>query len=61
MLFVARRHGSEMFEFVEEAFDEISEAIEIGLKAGMFIWPGIGLMLPHAPCFARRALRPSLS
>ncbi len=29
VFFIARRHGSEMFEFVEEAFDEISETIEI--------------------------------
>jgi hypothetical protein len=30
VLFVARRHRSEMLGFVEEAFDEIREAAEIG-------------------------------
>src|ERR1700733_4316397 len=34
VLFVARRDGAEMLEFVEEAFDEISEAIEIGAEGG---------------------------
>ncbi len=32
MLFVARRHGSEMSEFVEEAFDEVPEAVEISAE-----------------------------
>ena len=34
VLFVAGRHRLEMFEFVEEAFDEIVEAIEIGAEGG---------------------------
>ena len=34
VFFVAGRHRAEMFEFVEEAFDETSEAIEIGAEGG---------------------------
>ena len=34
VFFVAGRHRAEMFEFVEEAFDEVSEAIEIGAEGG---------------------------
>src|SRR6185437_6590637 len=30
VLFVARRYGTEMFELVEEAFDQVAEAIEVG-------------------------------
>src|SRR3984957_16246214 len=32
VLFVARRHGSEMFDLVEEAFDQVAEAIEVGAE-----------------------------
>src|ERR1700722_1033232 len=34
VLFVARRPGPEMFEFVEEALDEISKAIEVAAEGG---------------------------
>ena len=61
VFFVAGRHRAEMFEFVEEAFDEISEAIEIGAEGGDFTRLGIGLMLPQAPWLARLFLRASLS
>ena len=60
VFFVAGRHRAEMFEFVEEAFDEVSEAIEIGAEGG-FTRLGIGLMLPQAPWLARLFLRASLS
>lgn len=36
MFFEARCDRSEMFEFVEEAFDEVSEAIEIGAERRNF-------------------------
>ena len=48
VLFVARRHGSEMFEFVEEAFDEISETIEIRAEGRNVYAAGHGFDV--APC-----------
>ena len=60
MLFVARRHGSEMFELVKEAFDEISKAIEVSAEAGDI--DPVGRWFDVAPCWlARRVLKASLS
>ena len=44
MLFEARGDGAEVFELLEEAFDEVAVAIEEGLKAGTRLRVGIGLM-----------------
>ena len=48
VLFVTRRHGPEMFEFVEEAFDEVSEAIEKSAEGGD-VHP-VGHWFDVAPC-----------
>ena len=51
VLFVARRHGSEMFEFVVEAFDEISETY------ASEIHPGCGLAVAVTVTGLRPAMR----
>ena len=53
VLFIARRDGSEMLEFVEEAFDQVAEAIEIGAEGGD-VHPA-GHWLDVAPCALSRA------
>jgi hypothetical protein len=45
----ARCNGSEVFELVEEALDQVAEAVEEGLNAGMLVRRANGLMLAQAP------------
>ena len=61
MFFEARRDRPEVFELIEEAFDEIAQPVKNELKNGIFTRPGIGLMLPHAPCAASVSRNASLS
>jgi len=56
VLFVARRHGSEMFELVKEAFDQIREAIKIGAEGGDV--HAVGHWLDVAPCALSCETRP---
>ena len=56
VFFIARRHRSEMFEFVEEAFDEIAEAIEVGAEGGD-VHP-MGHWFDVAPCALLCEARP---
>ena len=61
MLLEARGDGPEMLELIEEALDEIAEAVRNELKAGMLMRRGIGLTLAKAPRSARVLRKASLS
>ena len=50
-----------MFDFVEEAFDQIALAIESAVERRMFLRLGMGLTLAFAPRAARLWRRASQS